>query len=105
MTHWRNALPPGTVLDLQYEEVVSDLERQSRRLLDFCGLDWDPRCLDFHHTDRPVHTASKAQVRQPLYKSSVGRWRAYEPYLGPLLLEALNIPNVEQSAGRQGMAL
>ena len=87
MAHWRNVLPAGVMLDLRYEDVVDDLEAQTKRILDFCGLDWDPRCLDFHQTTRPVHTASKAQVRQPIYKSSVGRWRAYEKHLGPLLTE------------------
>ena len=75
------------MLEVQYEEVVADLEGQARRIVAHCGLEWDPRCLDFHKTERPVRTASVAQVRQPIYKSSVGRWRAYEPFLGPLLAE------------------
>jgi tetratricopeptide (TPR) repeat protein len=87
MEHWRYVLPPGVMLDLQYEDVVADLEGQSRRVLDFCGLEWDPRCLDFHQTERPVHTASVNQVRQPLYKSSVARAQAYQQFLGPLLAE------------------
>jgi hypothetical protein len=91
MAHWQSALPPGLMLDLHYEDVVADLEGQTRRILDFCDLDWDPRCLDFHQTERPVRTASKAQVRQPLYKSSIKRWRAYRPFLGPLL-SALESP-------------
>ncbi len=53
-------------------------------MIEFCGLAWDPRCLDFHNTTRPVHTASSYQVRQPLYKESIGRWRHYEKHLGPL---------------------
>jgi hypothetical protein len=88
MAHWRKVLPSGAFLDVQYEEVVSDIEGQARRILEHCGLSWDARVLDFHRTARPVKTASAAQVRQPLYASSVGRWRNYEAHLGPLL-EAL----------------
>jgi tetratricopeptide (TPR) repeat protein len=85
MAHWRKALPAGAMLEVQYEELVADPEGQARRILAHCGLDWDPRCLAFHAADRWVHTASAAQVRQPIYASAVGRWRAYEPYLKPLL--------------------
>ena len=85
MDHWRSVLPPGAMLELQYEAVVADLETEARRIVAYCGLDWDPRCLDFHRTQRPVRTASVSQVRQPIYRSSVGRWRAYRPYLQPLL--------------------
>jgi tetratricopeptide (TPR) repeat protein len=87
MAHWRGALPQGAMLEVQYEAVVGDLEGQARRILAYCGLEWDARCLDFHRTERLVRTASLAQVRQPIYKSSVGRWRVYEPFLGPLLAE------------------
>lgn len=87
MTHWRKVLPRGTILDVPYEDVVADLEGQSRRLLDFCGLAWDPRCLAFYEFARPVRTASATQVRQPIYGHSVERWRAYEKWLGPLLRE------------------
>jgi hypothetical protein len=73
------------MLDLQYEEVVADLEGQARRLIDFIGLDWDPACLSFYETERAVNTPSTWQVRQPIYSSSVGRWRNYERHLGPLL--------------------
>jgi tetratricopeptide (TPR) repeat protein len=89
MAHWRGVLPKGRILDVRYEDVVADLESQARRILDHCGLVWDPRCLEFHRTERPVRTASAAQVRQPIYQGSVGRWRVYEPDLGPLLT-ALN---------------
>ena len=85
MAHWRNVLPPGAMLEVQYEDVVNNLEEQARRLVDFCGLDWNPRCLDFHNTERSIRTASLAQVRQPLYSSSIGRWRRYESHLKPLL--------------------
>jgi tetratricopeptide (TPR) repeat protein len=87
MAHWRTALPAGAMLEVQYEDVVADLEAEARRIVAYCGLAWDPRCLDFHETVRPVRTASLTQVRQPLYKSSVGRWRAYAGHLGPLLAE------------------
>jgi tetratricopeptide (TPR) repeat protein len=90
MAHWRRALPPGKVLDVRYEDVVADLETQARRILAYCELPWDDRCLSFYETDRPVKTASVTQVRQPIYKSAVGRWREYEEFLGPLL-EALEI--------------
>ena len=85
MAHWRAILPEGVMLDVRYEEVVADLEGQTRRILDHCGLEWDARCLDFHRTARSVRTASVAQVRQPIYASAVGRWRAYEAFLAPLI--------------------
>jgi hypothetical protein len=88
MAHWRAVLPAGAFLDVQYEDVVDDIEGQARRILDYCALPWEPRVVDFHRTTRPVKTASAAQVRQPLYASSVARWRNYEAHLGPLL-EAL----------------
>ena len=88
MDHWRNILPPESFLDLRYEELVADTETQSRRLLDFCGLEWDDACLAFHTTGRKVRTASITQVRQPIYTTSVERWRRYGNTLAPLL-EAL----------------
>ncbi|MCW6509146.1 tetratricopeptide repeat protein [Lichenifustis flavocetrariae] len=87
MNHWRAILPADVMLDIDYEDVVDDLEGQSRRLLAHCGLEWTDRCLDFQHAIRPVLTASASQVRQPLYRQSVGRWHAYEAYLQPLLAE------------------
>ncbi|MEE4660139.1 MAG: sulfotransferase [Halieaceae bacterium] len=83
MEHW-DSVAPGTVLRVQYEEVVADLETQVRRVLDFCGLDFEPACLDFHKTDRAVRTASSEQVRQPIYDSGVEQWRHFQPYLGEL---------------------
>lgn len=88
MSRWREVLPPNRFLEVQYEDVVADLEGEIRRLVAFCGLEWDAACLDFHTTRRPVRTASANQVRQPIYRSSVGRWRAYASQLTPLL-EAL----------------
>jgi tetratricopeptide (TPR) repeat protein len=87
MDHWRRLLPAGCILDVRYEDVVADLDTQARRIVSHCGLAWDDRCLSFHETDRPVRTASATQVRQPIYKSAVGRWRVYEEFLGPLLTE------------------
>jgi len=82
--HWLQTLPLETLV-LNYEELITDPERESRRLIEFLGLDWEPACLDFHRTERPVFTASAWQVRQPLYTRSVGRWRNYAEHLGPLL--------------------
>ncbi len=87
MAHWHRALPPGRILDVHYEDVVADLEGAARRMVAHCGLPWDARCLDFHRTERNVQTASAAQVRRPIYRSSVARWRKYEAFLGPLLAE------------------
>jgi tetratricopeptide (TPR) repeat protein len=84
MDHWRATLPPHVILDVPYEGLVSDQEAWTRRMLDFIGLPWDSRCLDFHRTERTVLTASKWQVRQKLNASSIGRWRHYEKFLGPL---------------------
>jgi len=88
MQHWRAVLPADAFLDIQYEDIVADQEQASRRLLEWCGLGWNNACLEFHKTKRQVRTASVTQVRQPIYTSSVERWRKYEKHLGPLL-EAL----------------
>ncbi|EIZ77182.1 sulfotransferase [Novosphingobium sp. Rr 2-17] len=90
MEHWRAVLPADRFIEVHYEDVVTDIKAQARRLTDFCGLDWSPACLDFHQTARTIRTASINQARTPLYASSIGRWRAYAPYLGPLL-EGLGI--------------
>ena len=89
MAHWRAVLPPGAMCEVRYEDVVADLEGQARRIVAHCGLDWDARCLAFHENKRPVRTASAAQVRRPLYASSVGRWGAFADLARPLL-EALD---------------
>jgi len=83
MDHWENVLP-GKILRVQYEDVVADLDAQVRRLLEFLGLPFDQRCIEFHKTERAVHTPSAEQVRQPLYKSGVEQWKNFEPFLGPL---------------------
>jgi len=87
MAHWRSVLPPDAMLDVSYESVVANLEEQIRRMLDYCGLPWDDGCLEFYKTRRPVLTASANQVRRPLFRSSINRWRRYQDYLQPLLSE------------------
>ena len=84
MDHWKEVLPKGSVLDISYEEVVADQENQSKRLIEFCGLPWEEACLDFHKNDRHVKTASVAQVRKPIYNSSVARWEKFKAHLEPL---------------------
>jgi len=84
MAHWREVLPLP-MLEVEYEALVADQEAQSRRLIDFIGLPWDERCLEFHRAERGVRTASFWQVRQPLYRSAVGRWQAYAPHLDSLM--------------------
>ena len=89
MAHQAQVLPLP-IFELIYEELTADQEAVSRRLIRFCGLDWDERCLRFHETKRTVNTSNALQVRQPLYRSSVGRWKRYQVHLGPLL-EALGV--------------
>ena len=88
MAHWRAVMPADRWLDLDYEALVEDPERETRRLLEFCGLPWTPACLSFHEQARPIRTASANQVRRPIFRSSLKRWRPYERHLHPLL-EAL----------------
>jgi tetratricopeptide (TPR) repeat protein len=80
MEHWRKVLPTP-LLEVDYEETVADLEGVARRLVAWCGLAWEPACLEFQQTKRPVRTASAVQVRQPIYRTSVGRWKHYEQAL------------------------
>ncbi len=87
MEHWRSVLPSGAFLDVHYEDIVADQETQARRMIAFCGLDWDDACIEFYNNQRSIRTASLTQVRQPIYKTSVERWRPYEKFLGPLLDE------------------
>lgn len=89
MQHWRDLLPPSRFLEIDYEDVVDDLEGSARKLIEFCGLAWDDACLSFHTTTRRVRTASMAQVRQPIYRDSIGRWKPHAARLAPLL-NALN---------------
>lgn len=90
MEHWRTLLPPEILLEVHYERVVEDFEAQARALIAHCGLEWDPACLEFNVANRVVKTASTYQVRQPLYRSSVQRWRRFARHLGPLA-DALGI--------------
>jgi hypothetical protein len=85
MDHWRATLPEDAMLDVPYEGLVVDQEAWSRRMLQFIGVSWDPRCLEFHRTSRSVTTASKWQVRQKMQRSSLQRWKNYEPFIAPLL--------------------
>lgn len=89
MAHWKDVLPKGTILDMVYEDNVADLETQAKKLIAFCGLDWEEACLEFYKNKRHVKTASIAQVRKPIYKSSVARWENYKHHLAPLQ-EAIN---------------
>jgi hypothetical protein len=84
MAHWRSLLPIATFLDVPYEGLVENQETWTRRMLEFIGLPWDARCLDFHNTQRMVVTASRWQVRQKMSRASTGRWRNYATFLGPL---------------------
>lgn len=85
MEHWRKVLPAGAFIDIHYEGIVAHQEAQARRLIEYCGLEWNGACLDFHKTKRSIRTASLTQVRQPIYTTSVERWRPYVKFLGPLL--------------------
>ncbi len=80
MEHWRKVLPVP-LLEVDYEETVADLEPVARKLVAWCGLAWEPACLEFHRAKRPVRTASAVQVRQPVFRTSVGRWKHYEQAL------------------------
>jgi tetratricopeptide (TPR) repeat protein len=84
MEHWRAVLPPGRMLEVRYEETVEDLEAQARRVVAFCGLPWDERCLEFHTLKRPIKTASVTQVRRPIYRTSVNRAERYGDLIAPL---------------------
>ena len=84
MDHWDEVLP-GWILRVQYEDVVNDLERQVRRILDYCELPWEDACLNYFESDRDVHTASSEQVREPIYKDAIGYWKNYESHLNELV--------------------
>jgi tetratricopeptide (TPR) repeat protein len=83
MDHWDATLPPGRILRVQHEDVVTDLEANVRRILEYCGLPFETGCLEFHRTERTVHSASSEQVRRPINREGVDQWRCYEPWLGP----------------------
>ena len=84
LMHHSDRVLPGKILRVQHEDVLDDLETQVRRILDFCGLPFEPACLEFYKTDRSVRTASSEQVRKPINRSGVDQWRPFEPYLEPL---------------------
>ncbi|MEM1053399.1 MAG: sulfotransferase, partial [Pseudomonadota bacterium] len=89
MRHWSETLSLP-MIEVQYEETIADVEAMSRRLCEFIGVEWDAQAVDFHKSDRTVRTPSRWQVRQPIYKSSAGKWKRYEKHLGPLI-EALKM--------------
>jgi tetratricopeptide (TPR) repeat protein len=84
MDHWRKVIP-DRFIEINYEDLVANQEEESRRLIEYIGLEWDENCLRFYESDRLVRTASITQVRQPIYKKSVARWKPYQPYIGDLL--------------------
>lgn len=96
MAHWREVLP-SPPLDVDYEELVEDTEGVARRIVQWCGLEWEPRCLRFYETQRPVRTASAAQVRQPIYRSSLGRWKNYEESLGEVFSKMKHLDEMRKS--------
>jgi len=102
MDHW-NQLLPGKVLDVHYEETVTDLEGQVARILEHCGLPFEEKCVRFHETERAIKTASSEQVRQPIYTGGMGKWRKYEDHLGEWMEELGPIiddqPDVVKNAG------
>jgi hypothetical protein len=83
MQHWDDVLP-GRILRVHYEDVVADLEGSVRRMLDYCGLTFEPACIDFYKNKRSVRTPSSEQVRQPIFRDGLDQWEKYEPWLGPL---------------------
>lgn len=85
MQHWQNVLPEGSFYDLQYERLVDNTEEEAKKLIDYCGLDWNDSCLEFYKNKRKIRTASVTQVRKPIYKSSKQRWKNYEQFLDPLI--------------------
>ena len=101
--HWASVMP-SMILQVDYEDLVRDLEGTARQLVEFAGLPWDDACLSFHETERAVQTASAAQVRQPIYASSVDRWKPYEAHLKPMAraFEAAGVPVTEGRRPRLG---
>ena len=77
-------MPPGRVLEVPYEGLVNGFETWSRRIIDHCGLNWDPTCLKFYESDRPVRSASLTQVREPIYNRAIGRWKPFAKHLEPM---------------------
>ncbi|MEO8546814.1 MAG: tetratricopeptide repeat protein [Sphingomicrobium sp.] len=99
MQHWQEVLPKGVLHTVEYENVVSDTEKEAKALIEFLGLEWDAKCLDFHNSDRPVKTASVAQVRRPIYNTAVKRWKKYGDGLQPLV-DAIEGKSASASTGK-----
>lgn len=97
MSHWHQVLPKDILIDIGYEDVVSDLEKEARKIIDFVGLDWEDACLEFYKNKGRVETASAAQVRKPIYKTSIERWRPYKKHLGPLIEALRDVPSDRSS--------
>jgi tetratricopeptide (TPR) repeat protein len=85
MTYWHSVIPSDNFMEIQYEDLVANNEKKSRELISFVGLEWDEACLNFQQNKRAVRTASIAQIRKPIYQSSISKWKRYETQLGPLL--------------------
>jgi len=99
MEHWRRHLPLR-MIDVDYEDLVNQQEETSRAIVEFCGLPWDDRCLNYHNTSRTVRTASNWQVRQPIYRRALGRWESYTRHLGPLMEQLRGIvPEISSPIG------
>ena len=84
MNHWQN-VSKIPIYNISYEDIVNNQEETSRKLIDYCGFDWDDKCLEFYKSNRDVVTISYDQVRQPIYNSSVERWKHYEKHIQPLI--------------------
>ena len=98
MAHWRTVLRIP-MMDMRYETMVAEPEQSARKLIEFCGLEWDDRCLRFYESGRAVSTPSYDQVRQPIYKKSVARWKRYEKYLEPLKRSLGYVEPAEERTG------
>ncbi len=96
MQHWREVMPADRYFEFDYEDLVADQEGMSRKLIDFCGLEWDDACLNYHQNEQVIKTASVWQVRQKIYTTSVARWRHYEPYIQPLMALLENPPETAE---------
>lgn len=84
MNHWHE-IYPGDIYDISYESLIENQEEETKKLIDYCGLDWEEGCLKFYENKRSVNTASSEQVRQPIYKGAMFAWKNYESELGPLI--------------------
>ena len=84
MKYWHE-IYPGEIYDIQYESLIENQEEESRKLIEYCALDWEESCLEFYKNKRSVNTASSEQVRQPIYKGAMNAWRNYESEIGPLI--------------------